>query len=449
GGICSSLIAELEDVAAQIFVLDERLQVRVDVARVDDDALAATVGGLERDRLEQSLEHRVQPPRADVLAAVVDLKRDLGEPPHAARLERDREALGLEQARVLLRQRRARLRENAHEVVDAERRELDADRESALELGDEIRRLRDAERARRDEQHVIRAHHAVARADGAPFDERQEIALHALARYVGAVRLRAPRDLVDLVDEDDAVLLDGLDGLELHVFLIDELRGFLFLEQRERVLDLELAALRAALMQVLKQALELIRHLLHAGGRHDLDADGRRRDVELDLAVRKLALAQHLPKALPRLAARVLARARQQRVEKAILGGVLRAIRDASHGFLARHLDGHVDQVAHDRVDVAADVADLREFRRLDLDERRVRELREPARDLGLADAGRPDHQDVLRRDLAAQRLLDLRAAPTVAQRNGHGTLRVVLADDVLVELLDDFARRHRHGARA
>ncbi len=171
--------------------------------------------------------------------------------------------------------------------------------------------------------------------------------------------------------------------------------------------------------------------------------------IELDLALGELAFAQHLAKALPRVAAGVVARARQQRVEQPILGGVLRAVRDARDGFLAHQLDGHVDQVAHDRVDVAADVADLRELRRLDLDERRVRELREPARDLRLADARRPDHQDVLRRDLAAQRLFDLRAAPTVAQRDRDGALRVVLADDVLVELLDDFAWRHRHGATA
>src|SRR5262245_20030328 len=105
GGICSSLIGRpLENVAAQVFVLNERLQVRVDIPIVDDDALAAAVGSLERDRLEQPLEHRVQPSRADVLAAIVDLERDLGEPPHTARLEGDVEPLGREQALVLLRQ---------------------------------------------------------------------------------------------------------------------------------------------------------------------------------------------------------------------------------------------------------------------------------------------------------------------------------------------------------
>ena len=62
--------------------------------------------------------------------------------------------------------------------------------------------------------------------------------------------------------------------------------------------------------------------------------------------------------------------------------------------------------------------------------------LRQPARDLGLADAGRPDHQDVLRRDFLAQRLAHLHAPPAVAQRDGDGALGGLLADDVLVELL-------------
>src|SRR5688572_4966403 len=122
GGICRSLIARCsEDVAAQVFVLHERVQMRVDVRRVDDDALATAIGGLEAHALEQALEHRVQAPRTDVLAAVVDLERDLGEPAHAARLKLDVEPLRREQALVLLREGRGRLGENPHEVIDAER----------------------------------------------------------------------------------------------------------------------------------------------------------------------------------------------------------------------------------------------------------------------------------------------------------------------------------------
>jgi hypothetical protein len=61
--------------------------------------------------------------------------------------------------------------------------------------------------------------------------------------------------------------------------------------------------------------------------------------------------------------------------------------------------------------------------------------------DLGLAAAGRADHQDVLGQHLLAQRLRQLQAAPAVAQRDRDGALGVLLADDVLVELGDDLAR--------
>jgi hypothetical protein len=104
--------------------------------------------------------------------------------------------------------------------------------------------------------------------------------------------------------------------------------------------------------------------------------------------------------------------------------------------------DAELGQIAHDRLDVAPDVADLGELRRLHLEERRLRELGEPARDLGLPDAGRPDHDDVLGRDLVAQLLGHLLAAPAVAQCDRDGALRVGLADDVAVELGHHLARR-------
>ncbi len=85
------------------------------------------------------------------------------------------------------------------------------------------------------------------------------------------------------------------------------------------------------------------------------------------------------------------------------------------------------DEIAHHRLDVAPDVADLGVLRRLDLHERRADERREAARDLGLADAGRADHQNVLRRDLVAQVLARPRAPVAVAQRDGDGAFRLRL----------------------
>jgi hypothetical protein len=71
---------------------------------------------------------------------------------------------------------------------------------------------------------------------------------------------------------------------------------------------------------------------------------------------------------------------------------------------LAHQHDPGFDKIADDLFDVAADIADLGELGRFHLDEGRAGELGQAARDLGLADAGRPDHQDVLRHHLVAQR---------------------------------------------
>src|SRR3546814_20887307 len=59
------------------------------------------------------------------------------------------------------------------------------------------------------------------------FDERQQIALHALAGNVAADPLRARGDLVDLVEEDDAVLLHGLDRLGGQLLLVEQLVALL------------------------------------------------------------------------------------------------------------------------------------------------------------------------------------------------------------------------------
>jgi hypothetical protein len=62
-------------------------------------------------------------------------------------------------------------------------------------------------------------------------------------------------------------------------------------------------------------------------------------------------------------------------------------------------------------------------------------------RNLGLADAGRADHQDVLGVDFIAQLGRQLLAAPAVAKRHRDGALGLLLADDEAVEFRDDLAR--------
>ena len=64
------------------------------------------------------------------------------------------------------------------------------------------------------------------------------------------------------------------------------------LSRRERV--------RAA-AEAREHALQLLRQFLHAGRRHDLDARRHRAQLDLDLALVELALAQHLAEALARV----------------------------------------------------------------------------------------------------------------------------------------------------
>jgi hypothetical protein len=185
---------------------------------------------------------------------------------------------------------------------------------------------------------------------------------------------------------------------------------------------LQLAGLPAALTEVLEHARTAATGLPFPAG-EDFHAG-----AEAATSIRSLVVecaSQHLAEALTRrtfLALRLgfietdAPRRRQQHVEDAFLGGFLGAELHLGRRLLAHLLDCGLHQVADDGVDVAPDVADLGELGRLDLDEGRVGEPRQAAGDFGLADAGRTDHQDVLRRDFLAQRLGDLLSPPAVAQ---------------------------------
>ena len=159
--------------------------------------------------------------------------------------------------------------------------------------------------------------------------------------------------------------------------------------------------------------------------------------LQLDDGVVKLAGAELLAEHLAGLVAGAVT---GQRLDHAFLGGFMRLGLDLLAEVLAHHGLRGIDEVADDLFHVPADIADLGVFRGLHLDERRAGELGQPPRDLGLADAGGADHQDVLRIDLLAQVVAQLLAPPAVPERHGHGALGVLLADDEPVEFRDDLA---------
>ena len=108
-------------------------------------------------------------------------------------------------------------------------------------------------------------------------------------------------------------------------------------------------------------------------------------------------------------------------------------------------LDADIHQIADDGVDIAANVADFREFGRFDLDERCIGQSRQTARDFGFADTGRSDHQNVFRGDFMPEWFGDLLTAPAVTQCNRNGTFGFGLSDDMFVQFGDDLLGSQVH----
>ena len=121
--------------------------------------------------------------------------------------------------------RRVGLGQDALEVLDRQRVELDADRKAALQLGNQVATACDRWNAPRgDEQDVVGL--APCRTWSSPSCPRPAAA--GRAARPGATRRRRcvswrARDLVDLVDEHDAVLLGVGERLRLELVLVDQL----------------------------------------------------------------------------------------------------------------------------------------------------------------------------------------------------------------------------------
>jgi len=446
--------AASEDESREVLVLNHVGKARLDVGAVDDHVLVAHLRGVEGELVEQAFEDGVEAPRADVLGAIVDRLghgRDLvdGLVAHL-----DLESLGFEQRRVLADERVLRFGEDAHHVLARERFELDADGKSPLQLGDEIARLGDMKGAGGDEEDVMRFDRPILGGDGRALDDRQDVALHALARNVGSAALLAAGDLVDLVDEDDAALFGAPDGLPSHAIHVHQLARLLVGQRLERVLHLHFLAMLLLGHETVEHALQLAGQLLHAltaEGSHE----GRCRalslaHLQLDLAVVESAGAELgaqsiAIRAFTRGAKACGVRPREE-VEQSFLCHVARLLADGLRLFLAHHVDCVFDEVSDHRVHVASHVAHLGELAGLDLDEWRLAQAGQTTGDLGFADAGGADHDDVFGDDFFAQFLGDELTAVAVAQGDGHGAFGLVLADDVAIEGGDDLAGREVMG---
>src|SRR6266542_4182020 len=271
----------------------------------------------------------------------------------------------------------------------------------------------------------------------------------------------SPGDLVELVEEDDAGVLDPADGLAHGLVHVHELLGFLLGQEPSRLAHLEPATASPAGHEIGQHVLDVHADLLHALAGKDLEhGPGLGLDVQLDHALVQLTrpelgaklVARRVPGGVRRDLLKRAARERlsrpagQQEVQDPLFGQGLGPLADGRGHLGLDHGDRELGQIANHGLDVPPDVADLGEPGGLDLEEGRLRELGQPPGDLGLSHAGWPDHDDVLRRDLVAELRRQVLAPPAIAERDGHRLLRRLLADDVTVQLRDDLHRRERRG---
>jgi len=157
----------------------------------------------------------------------------------------------------------------AAEVLHRQRAEFHADGEAPLQFRHQVGRLGQMERTRRDEQDMVGLDHTVARVDGRAFHQRQQVALHALTGNITALHATAHGNLVDLVQEDDAVLLDVGERGKLDLLVVDQLAGLFVHQQLHGFGNAHLALARLA-GHPLHHALQLgtVEHRHHGGLDH-------------------------------------------------------------------------------------------------------------------------------------------------------------------------------------
>ncbi len=342
-----------------------------------------------------------------------------------------------------------RLGEYLDEIIESQRFQIDAYGESSLQLGYEVCHARYLERARRNEQYIIGLDRAVLCHDCTALDYGQYVALHALARNVhAAARVLTVRYLVYLVDKDYAVFLCAAHALRLYGVHVQKPLALFLHVDGERLFD----AYAAALFALRKYAAEHVVEIeldVHAG--HGFELRRALGDLYLDYRLVELAVAQVVRDLGAQYRFRYIGGGFFTRfydcVYYLVFGELSGFALDDRHLLFLYEVHGGLGEVAYHRLYVASDIADLGILCRLHLDERRMHYLCEPARYLGLADARRSFHDDVLRRYLLAHRFRQHAPAVTVAESDRDCALRFVLSYNISVELRDDLLGRKIHYA--
>ena len=233
------------------------------------------------------------------------------------------------------------------------------------------------ERARSDKKNMVGSNHPVAGVHSRAFDDRQNVALHAFARYIGPMAGFAAGNLIDLVDENNSHLLGALHGHPRDLIHVEEF-VLLFLDQiLKRVGHAHFPLLLLLAEHAGEHVLDIDIHLLDALVGDDFErGHGAFADFDIHHALIQLAFAKLRAKFLSRAlvllalrggfgfrsAGRRGRRRGKQEIEHALFRSLFGAVGDFIELFLADHVDGGFHEIADHGFHIAPDVTNFRIF---------------------------------------------------------------------------------------
>src|SRR3972149_3274123 len=336
---------------------------------------------------------------------------------------------------------------------------LDTNWKTPLQLRNRMGGLGNMKGGGADEQQVVGPPHSILRRDRGPLHDGQQISLDALSRDVRAVPALSPRDLVQLVHEDDPRLFGALHRRAGHLIHVHQFLLLLLDQVLQGFRDFHLALAGLATEKTGEHVLDIDVHLLDAAAGDDLERREHplahlqlhRAVVELSVpqlrsqlgsGALKLVLSRPLFGRLVRVGAVARLERWKQQIQQALLGILFRFVLYLVDLLLPHHIHGNLDQIANHGLAVPSHVPHLGELGGLHLDEWRAGKPRQAPCDLGLPHAGRANPDEVLGSHFVGHLGRKLQPPHPIAERNVHRPLFRLLADHVLVQLYHDLARR-------
>ena len=150
-----------------------------------------------------------------------------------------------------------------------------------------------------DEQDVVGLDLTMSRGDLRTLDDGKNVALHPFPAHIGPPARRiGGRDLVDLVNEDDAVFLDPPQRFAGQTLLVDQTRGFFADEHLAGLGNRQLAPRCLLWDEAGEHVLQVDAHLVHAR-RTTQHLESRHisrtaADIEFNDPIIEMTRAQHL-----------------------------------------------------------------------------------------------------------------------------------------------------------